>query len=121
MSCFVSPKGRREIIISLLFSHVSWQGTITPQTHIHAYNEQRSRGTLEERAPDVVVVSHHIDALCVWQVAVVYEKFKDAPTAKFELLSDGTLQIRHNATCVQVNEQPAHAAVDDSRRRVVKV
>lgn len=73
------------------------------------------------RAPDVVVVSHHIDALCVRQVAVVYEKFKYAPAAKFEFLSDGTLQIRHNATCVQVNEQPAHPAIDDSRRRVIKV
>lgn len=89
-------------------------------------SQQRSQGrtddmTLKARAPDAVVIPHHIDALCVRQVAVLYEEVEDASAAELKLLSDDTLQIRHHATLVQVHEQPAHAAIDDSRRRVVKV
>lgn len=73
------------------------------------------------RAPDAVVVPHHIDALRVRQVAVFYEEAEDAPAAELELLPDDTLQIRHHATRVQVHQQPAHAAINDSGRRIVKV
>lgn len=73
------------------------------------------------RAPDAVVVPHHIDALCVRQVAVLYEEVEDASAAELKLLSDDALQVRHHAASVQVHEQPAHAAIDDGRRRVVKV
>lgn len=71
--------------------------------------------------PDAVVIPHHVDALGVRQVAVLYEEAEDVPAAEVKLLSDDALQIRHHATRVQVHEQPAHAAVSHSRRRVVKV
>lgn len=73
------------------------------------------------RPPDAVVVAHHIDALRVRQVAALYEQVEDAPAAEFKLLSDDALQIRHHATRIQVNKQPAHATVDQGRRRVVKL
>lgn len=76
--------------------------------------------TREARAPDAVVVSHHVHALGVQQVAVVYEEAEDAPAAEPELLSDHTLQIRHHATRVQVHEQPALPGVHHRGRRVVE-
>lgn len=75
----------------------------------------------EEGAPDAVVVPHHMDALSVRQVAVVYEQVQDAAAAELKLLSDDALQVRHHATRGQVHEQPAHATINDGRRRVVKV
>lgn len=74
-----------------------------------------------KKAPDAVVVPHHMDAFSVRQVAVLYEQVQDAVAAELKLLSDDALQVRHHATRVQVHEQPTHATVDDSRRRVVKV
>lgn len=71
--------------------------------------------------PDAVVVPHHIDALRVRQVAALYEQVEDAPAAEFKLLSDDALQIRHHTTRVQVHKQPAHATVDQRRRRIVKL
>lgn len=71
-------------------------------------------------APDAVVIPHHEDALRVRQVAVLDEEVEDASAAELELLPDDALQVRHHATRVQVHEQPAHAAVDDGRRRIVK-
>lgn len=61
--------------------------------------QKSSRGTsrptpplgIPARAPDAVVVAHHIDALGVRQVAVLYEQAEDAPAAEFKLLSDDTL------------------------------
>lgn len=76
--------------------------------------------TVEARAPDAVVVAHHVHALRVRQVAAFHEEAEDAPTAEIELLPDDALEVRHHATRVQVHEQPAHAAVHDGRRRVVK-
>ncbi len=95
-------------------------------THTHSWTvcgqvQPRNWLAVRARAPDAVVIPHHIDALCVRHVAVFNEEVEDAPAAELKLLSDETLQIRHHATCVQVHEQPAHAAIDDSRRRVVKV
>lgn len=73
------------------------------------------------RAPDAVVVPHHVDALRVRQVALLYEEAEDAPAAELELLPDDALQVRHHAARVQVHEQPAHPAVHHGRRRVVEV
>lgn len=76
--------------------------------------------TWTERAPDVVVVPHHVDALRVRQVAVLYEQAQDAAAAELKLLPDDALQVGHHAARVQVHEQPAHAAPHDGRGRVVK-
>lgn len=56
--------------------------------------------TNKARAPDAVVVPHHVDALRVRQVAVFYEQAEDAPAAEFKLLPDDALQVGHHATRV---------------------
>ncbi len=86
-----------------------------------AYDDPSTSNTRKARAPDAVVVPYYMDALCVRQVAVLYEQMEDASAAELKLVSDDAFQIRHHATCVQVHEQPAHAAVRDSGRRVIKV
>lgn len=70
--------------------------------------------------PNVVVVPHHVDALGVRQVAVLYEQAQDAAAAEAELLPDDALQVRHHAARVHVHEQPTHPAAHDGRWRVVK-
>lgn len=80
-----------------------------------------ARGPCSVNPPDAVVIPHQEDALRVRQVAVLYEQANNAPAAELELFSNDALEIRNYATCVQIHEQPAHAAINDRRRRIIKV